>query len=140
VSDHPPVPAPISTVAEAPRKLDLVTEPHRPEPTVQSPRAEAPRIVVPMDPHPPEPELSFRARLEPDGSGAEVSARARSRIGVIAVSCVLIVFFVMVGAVLIARSGGDVQRAEPHREDRGRCTERIQRTEVIERTCARDGS
>jgi hypothetical protein len=32
-----------------------------------------------MDHHPPEPELSFRARLEP-GRGAEVNARARSRL------------------------------------------------------------
>jgi hypothetical protein len=55
------------------------------------------------------------------------------------VTCVLIVFFAMVGAVLIARSGG-TPREEPRREDLGRGTERIQRTEVIERTCARDGS
>lgn len=139
MSNHPPVPAPISTVAETPRKLNLVTEHHRPEPTVQSPRVEAPRNVVAMDPHPPpEPELSFRARLEPDGSGAEVSARARSRIGVIAVSCVLIVFFIVAGVVLVVRSGG-AQREEPRRVDPGRCTERTERIERIERTCERDG-
>src|SRR5687768_9384741 len=61
--DQPPVPAPIATDAETPCKLDLVTENRRPEPTVQSPRVEAPRIVVAMDPHPPEPELSC-ARVE----------------------------------------------------------------------------
>jgi hypothetical protein len=89
---------------------------------------------------PPVPELSLRARVESHGN-AEIWARARTRLGVIAVSCVLIVFFIMVGAVLIARSGGSTRRREePHREELGRCTERIQRTEVIEWTCARDGS
>lgn len=106
-----------------------------PEPTVKPPPVEAPRIVVPMDHHPPEPELSLHARLEPDGSGAEVSARARSRIGVIAVSCVLIVFFIVAGVVLVARSGG----AQRRRVDPGRCTERIERIERTVRTCERDG-
>lgn len=86
-----------------------------------------------------EPELSFHARVEPDGSGAEVSARARSRIGVIAVSCVLIVFFIVAGVVLVARNGR-AQREGPRRVDPGRCTERTERIERIERTCERDGS
>jgi hypothetical protein len=84
-----PKSAPKSTVAKPSRTVELVTDHDPPEPTLKSPPVETPRIVVPMDHHPPEPELSFRARLEPDGNGAEVSARARSRIGVIAVSCVL---------------------------------------------------
>lgn len=108
------------------------------EPTVKSPSIEAPRIVVPLDHRPPEPELSFRARLEPDGSGAEVSARAHSRIGVIAVSCVLIVFFIVAGVVLVARRG--TPREDPRRQDLGRCIERIERIERTERTCERDGS
>jgi hypothetical protein len=90
----------------------------------------------PVDHHPPEPELSFRARLEPDGSGAEVSARARSRIGGVAASCVLIVFFIVAGVVLVARTGG-AQREDPRRLGPARCTERIER---IDRTCERDGS
>lgn len=40
---------------------------------------------------------------------------------------------------LIARGGGTT-RDDPRREDLGRWTERIQCIEVIERTCARDGS
>jgi hypothetical protein len=138
VSDHPPVPAPISTVAKPSRTVELVNDHDPPEPTLESTPVEAPRIVVPMDHHPPEPELSFRARVEPDGSGAEVSARARSRIGVIAVSCVLIVFFIVAGVVLVARSGA--QREDPRRQNLGRCTERIERIERTERTCERDGS
>jgi hypothetical protein len=123
--------------------MDLVTE--RSEPTVKSPPVEAPRIVVSMDhqrieartePPAPEPALSFDGQLDLRGV-SKVRADARSPLAVVAV--VLIVLFVVAGVVLIARSGGR-QREEPHREDLGRCTERIQRTEVIERTCARDDS
>ena len=42
---------------------------------------------------------------------------------------------IMTGKVLIARSGPP--REEPRREELGRYTEHIQRTEVIMRTCAR---
>jgi hypothetical protein len=94
------------------------------EPTIKSPPVGAPRIVASMDHHQPEPELSFRARFEPDGSGAEVSARARSRIGVVAVSCVLIVFFIVAGVVLVVRSGG-AQREDLRRLVPGECIERM---------------
>ncbi len=39
-----------------------------------------------------EPELSFRARVTPQGSGGELHARARGRLGVIAVTLVLVAF------------------------------------------------
>lgn len=37
-------------------------------------------------------------------------------------------------------SRDEPRRGEPHREGLGQCTEHIQRTEVIERTCVRTGS
>jgi hypothetical protein len=136
---HPPDPVPISTVAEPSPIENLATKHRHPEPAptvAELPRTELPRVERRTEP--PAAELSFRARVEPHGS-AEVSARARSKIGVIAVSCVLIVFFIVAGIVLVTRSGG-AQREQLRREDLGRCTERMQRTEVIERTCTRDGS
>jgi hypothetical protein len=157
VSDHPPVPAPISTAAEAPRKLELVTEPHRPEPTVQSPRVEAPRIVVAMDPHPPEPPepaLSFARvehRIERPAPGpalaleGELDLRGKSKLRALAssplaiIAVVLIVLIIVAGKVLIAWHDS-AQREDPRRPASGRCTERIERIERTERTCERDGS
>lgn len=146
---HPPVPARISTVATPPRIVGLVTEDLRPKPAPTSTVPELPRIAGRAEPAaelPPaiepaptaEPELSFRARVEPHGNGAEVVARARTRIGVIAVSCVLTVFFVVAGVVLVARTGA-AQREGPQRPDLGRCTHHIERIERTEWTCTRDG-
>jgi hypothetical protein len=131
VSDHNrPEPPCKSTVTELPRIVGLVHHPRsKPPPTI----AERPRIESCTEPPAAEPELSFRARVEPHGGGAELVARARTRIGVIAVSCVLIVFFIVAGVVLVARSGV-AQREDSRRS--GRCTEHIER---IERTCTRDG-
>lgn len=78
---------------------------HDPRPKPTPTIAELPRIEGRTEPPAAEPELSFRARVEPHGGGAEVVARARTRIGVIAVSCVLIVFFIVAGVVLVARNG-----------------------------------
>jgi hypothetical protein len=137
-------------VAELPRLVGLVTEDPRPKPAPTSTVPELPRIAGRVEspaaepapaPEPAptaEPELSFRARVEPHGSGAEVVARARTRIGVIGVSCVLIVFFIVAGVVLVARTGA-AQREDPQRPDLGRCTKRIERTERTELTCTRDG-
>jgi hypothetical protein len=113
--------------------VGLVHDPRpKPAPTI----AELPHIEGCTEPPAAEPELSFRARVEPHGSGAEVVARARTRIGVIAVSCVLIVFFIVAGVVLVARSGA-AQREDSRRS--GRCTEHIERIERTELTCTRDG-
>jgi hypothetical protein len=143
VSDHhPPDPDPISPVAAPPRIVG--PEDPRPKPAPTSTVPELPRIAGRAEPpaaEPPpatEPELSFRARVEPHGNGAEVVARARTRIGVIAVSCVLIVFFIVAGVVLVARSGA-AQREDPRQPDLGRCTQHIERIERTEWTCTRDG-
>lgn len=145
----------ISTVAETPHKLDLVTEPHHPEPTVQSPRAQAPRIVAAMDSHRPEPELSLahiERRTEPVAPGpalafegeldlrrgtSKLRALACSPLAIVAV--VLIVLIIVTGKVLIARSEA-LPREEPRRDGVGRCIEHTHRVEVIERMCERDGS
>ena len=138
---HPTYPNPISTVAGPPRIVGLVIEDPRPKPAPTSTVPELPRIagraeLPAAEPAPAaEPELSFRARVEPHGSG-EVVAHARSRIGVIAVSCVLIVFFIVAGVVLVARSGAAQREDSRHS---GRCTEHIERIERTELTCTRDG-
>lgn len=135
---HPPDPNPTSTVAGPPRIVGLVIEDPRPKPAPTSTVPELPRIagraeLPAAEPAPAaEPELSFRARVAPHGSG-EVVAHARIRIGVIAVSCVLIVFFIVAGVVLVARSGAAQREDSRHS---GRCTERIERTEL---TCTCDG-
>ncbi|HEX7836139.1 MAG TPA: hypothetical protein VF469_01685 [Kofleriaceae bacterium] len=115
-----------------------MTEDPRPNSAPTSTVPELARIEGRTEPPAVEPELSFRARVEPHGSGAEVVARARTRIGVIAVSCVLIVFFIVVGVVLVARSGA-TQREDPRRQDLGRCTKHIERIERTEWTCTRNG-
>jgi len=115
--------------------VDLVHEHHRrkPAPTI----AELPRIEGRTEPHapvaPPMPSLA----LEAEHGKSKLRAFALSRFSIGAL--VLIVLIIVAGKVLIARSGG-TSRENPHREDRGRYIERIQRTEVIERTCERDGS
>lgn len=129
-----------STVAEPPRIVGLVNEHHHPEraPTVaELPRTEPPRIERRTELPAPEPALSFDGQLDLRGVSSKVRADARSPLAVVAV--VLIVLFIVAGAVLIARGGG-TSREAPGRKDLGRCTERIQRTEVVERTCTRDGS
>jgi hypothetical protein len=142
VTDHDrPEPDPKSTAAEHPRIVGLVHEHHRPKRAQTSIvtslcRVQLPRIEGRTEPPAPEPALSFDGQLDLRGV-SKVRADARSPLAVIAV--VLIVLFIVAGVVLVAR-GGDTRGAEPRREDLGRCTERIQRTEVIERTCARDGS
>lgn len=146
MSDHPPVPAPISTVTETPRKLDLVTEPHRPEPTVQSPSIEAPRIVAPVNPRPPEPELSLGGELDLPGVGKIRGAgAARGTLPILALHRLLIVLGVVValvaGAVAIVAIVVRAPGEHPRRPDLGRCTEHIERTphaEYIERTCEGD--
>lgn len=108
-------------------------------PRITGSLVELPRIAGGMEsPAPQLPELSIQARIDPLGGGAEVIAGARTRTGVVAVSCVLIVFFIVAGVVLIATS--DTRRDQPRREGMGSCMERIQHTEVIVRTCARGGS
>jgi hypothetical protein len=129
-----PNPATESTVTELPRIVGLVNEHHRPEPAATI--AELPRTERRAEPPAPEPELSFGGQLDLRGV-SKARADARSPLAIVAV--VLIVLFIVAGVVLVARSGG-TRREEPPREELGRCTERIHRTEVIERTCSRDGS
>lgn len=135
----------ISTRASRPGEPGLVSDHDRTEPACKSTVTELPHIEgLVRDTHPrpapiiaelPEPELSFRARVEPHGGGAELVARARSRIGVIAVSCVLIVFFIVAAVVLVATSGA-AQREDSRRS--GRCIEHVERVERTEWTCTRD--
>jgi len=130
--------------------LDLVTEHHRPEPTVLSPRVEAPRIVVAVDPHPPEPALSIaRAELPAPAPAlaieGELNLRGTSKLRALAcsplaiIAVVVIVLIVVTGKVLIAWHDG-AQREDLRRPASGRCTERTERIERIERTCEPDGS
>lgn len=137
MSEHPPDTAPISTVAEPPRIVERVNEHARPKPAATSIVLGLTRVGGCLAPVPPEPEpaLSFDGQLNLRGV-SKVRADARSPLAVVAV--VLIVLFIVAGVVLVARGG--TQREEFRREDLGRCTERIQRTEFIERTCVRDGS
>jgi hypothetical protein len=122
VNEHPrPKPAQTSTVTEL----------------IELRRVEFSRIEGRTEPSAPEPALSFDGQLEVRGVSSKIRADARSPLAIVAV--VLIVLIFVAGAVLVARGGG-TSREDPRREDLGRCTERIQRTEVIEWTCARDGS
>lgn len=141
---HPPDPDPISTVAEPPRIVELVTEPPRPKPAAASTVLELPRVVGRLAPLTPEPEpaLSFGARIDPRGV-SEVRAGPHGAPAIVALARVLIVLFLVAGAVVIAvviGMGLRTPREDHRRQDLGRCTERIERTEVIERTCTRDGS
>jgi hypothetical protein len=72
------------------------------------------------------------------------SAPARAAHGrFVALARVLIALFLVAGAVVIAvviAMGLRTPREDPRRQDLGRCTKRIERTEVTERTCRRDGS
>lgn len=95
--------------------------------------AELPNIERRTEPSARAPALSFDGQLDLRGV-SKVRADARSPLAVVAV--VLIVLFIVAGVVLVARSSG-TRREEPRREDLGRCIERI---EVIEMTCTRDGS
>ena len=85
----------------------------------------------------PEPELSFGARLDLQGV-SEVRAGARGPVAIAAVARVLIVLLIVAGAVAITMAL--CAPREDSRRKLGPCTERIERTEYIERTCARDGS
>jgi hypothetical protein len=82
----------------------------------------------------PEPELSFGARLDAQGV-SEVRAGARGAPAIVAMVRVLIVLFIVAGAVVIAMELR-TPREGPRRQ--GPCTERIERTEYIERMCARN--
>lgn len=115
-------PAPVIST----RPISIVTEPAR-----------VTRLVRFADEH-AEPELSFGARLDPQGI-SEVRAGARGAPAIVAVARVLIVLFIVAGAVVITM-GFRTPREDPRRRGLGPCTERIERTEYIERTCARDGS
>jgi hypothetical protein len=117
-------------VTALPRTVGLANEPPRRETAL--PAAASLPIEWPSEPPAPE-ELSVDAQL----GGMKVRAGARSPLAIVAV--VLIVLIIVVGKVLIARTGG-TSREELRREELGRCTERIQRTELIERPYARDGS
>jgi hypothetical protein len=83
----------------------------------------------------PEPALSFGARVDPQGV-SEVRAGARGAPAIVAMARVLIVLFIAAGAVVIGMLLR-TPREDPRRC--GPCTERIERTEYIERMCARDG-
>jgi hypothetical protein len=138
-----------STVAELARN-DRHAEPPAPVPELSLNGPEPPPTITELHrtklppliegrtkPPAPEPALSFDGQLELRGVSSKVRADARSPLAIVTV--VLIILIIVAGAVLVA-SGGGTWRGDPRREDLGRCTERIQRTEIIERTCARDGS
>jgi hypothetical protein len=124
VSDEPPPdPGPISTVAEPPRIVELVTEPPRPKPAAST-VLELPRVVGRLAPFTPEPEpaLSFGARIDPRGV-SEVRAGARGAPAIVALARVLIVLFLVAGAVVIAvviGMGLRTPREDPRRQDLGR--------------------
>jgi hypothetical protein len=133
-----------STVADGARVVGLVSEKHRskpPTPAVTEPlRVEPARtdawpepIARAARPLTPAPELSFDGQL--DLRGMKVRADARGP-GTKAMQRVLIVFILVAGAVMIVRSIQAPPKARGHED---RCTERTQRTEVIERTCVGDG-
>jgi hypothetical protein len=85
------------------------------------------------------PELLFDGHFDIRGI-SKVRAGAHGPLAVSALAVVLIVL--VVGVVVVARTSGisGMRREDSRRRDFDRCTERIQRTEVIERSCARDDS
>jgi len=109
-------------LVEAEAATPIVTEPAR-----------ATCVVGLVGEH-PEPELSFGARLDAQGV-SEVRAGARGAPAIVAMARVLIVLFIVAGAVVIAMELR-TPREDPRRQ--GPCTERIERTEYIEQTCTRD--
>jgi hypothetical protein len=117
---------------------DLPSDP-RPIPTTVAPptsTATGPArvaCVVGLMGEQPEPELSFRARVDAQGV-SEVRVGARGAPAIVAITRVLIVLFIVAGAVVI----GMVLRTP--RENPPRCgprTERMERAEHVEWMCAR---
>jgi hypothetical protein len=88
MSDLPSDPAPFSTRVTPPTS------------TVTGPARVA--CIVRLVDEQPEPELSFSARVDPQGV-SEVRAAARGASAIVAIARVLIVLFIVAGAVVIVR-------------------------------------
>ena len=125
-------PASTSSVTPLARTVGLENEPPRPE--AAPPVAASLPIERPTEPPAPE-ELSVDAQL----CGMKVRAGARSPLAIRAV--VLIVLILVVGLIArdVLNDRGATSREDPRRDNLGRCVERPA-TEVLGRTCARDGS
>lgn len=125
-------PASKSRVTPLHRTMGLANEPPRRE--AARPAAESRPIERPTEP-PASEELSVDAQL----CGMKVRAGARSPLAICAV--VLIVLILVVGVIArdVLTDRGGTSREDLRRENLGRCIERPA-TEVIGRTCARDGS